>query len=362
MDILKNLFFTQTHVQQIPQIPQENNLGFHFNMRMLEETVENVSNNEASTNLGSSDDNASDHSIGDYIKLAVIALKIVLLVYKLTMIMYTNTKLKTKHCVLMNVIAAYFICELIAIFVFDLTHKYVMGFYVCFLVSTFCQFLLFNLLLRTDVMSNDSNTLKKLQPFNIIYMLAFIAIVVLSFIPGVGAYCQYDGVYPIIYLALFLLHLTLCSVIYAYYKKNMFIHKDYYYVEGTSDLAIDTSYRKQICCFSTFNFVIGIMQVVVGIAGVFGLKYRINVLACEDDQNTWLQINGGGNVFITLHVIFIIMQSSIFILTFYQYPMKAGVYSPDKLAQRRQMLQENSSQNDNRNTDYNEPLTGNQRK
>jgi len=50
----------------------------------------------------------------------------------------------------------------------------------------------FNMLIRTDNISNNPETLTKLLPFNIIYTIFFVTILVIMFIPEVGSYCTPD--------------------------------------------------------------------------------------------------------------------------------------------------------------------------
>ncbi|CDW80749.1 UNKNOWN [Stylonychia lemnae] len=243
----------------------------------------------------STDDSASDHSVGDYIKLTLIGLKILFLFYKMVKTMMSNTKAKHKFMIVINVMAVLYIVEL----------------------------MMFNMLMRTDHISNDENALKRLLPFNIVYTLSFIVLLVIMFIPQVGAYCSVIQVYHY-----FSIQITTSL-------RELMISERMHVLGKILELKIS---RKQTKCFTYFNLGTAISQFIIGLVGVFKLEQSGGVVACDEDNNVWLQINTGGNVFITLHIILIIMQCSMFFLTFQKAPQDAGLFGGNqKLTEKRKL-------------------------
>ena len=74
------------------------------------------------------------------------------------------------------------------------------------------------------------------------------------------------------------------------------------------------------------------IQVIIGCVGVFALE-NSQALGCQlsDGETTsgkWLYFKNSGNIFATLHILAIIVQTASINASLYKVPKKFGVFSP----------------------------------
>lgn len=64
----------------------------------------------------------------------------------------------------------------------------------------------------------------------------------------------------------------------------------------------------------------------MGVLGAALLKDENNVI-CDEYINSWLQESTAGNVFVTLHIIFVVVECAFTVLIFVQFPLSAGMFN-----------------------------------
>ena len=80
------------------------------------------------------------------------------------------------------------------------------------------------------------------------------------------------------------------------------------------------------CLYDYASHTIDLINFILGIVGIRFFKGNAtSQLICIQETNEWVQETTAANVFVTVHIICIIVQCGISVLVFYQTPLKAGL-------------------------------------
>lgn len=95
---------------------------------------------------------------------------------------------------------------LISVLVFDMTIKYIFGFFLLIFISNYFNFLGFNYLVR-NLDTDDAHTLKsRTNVYFVLMNCAYLVTFGLSFVVWFGPWCSSDNLYPPV--------LTICALLY----------------------------------------------------------------------------------------------------------------------------------------------------
>lgn len=96
--------------------------------------------------------------------------------------------------------------QLVCVLIFDMTKKYIFGFFLLIFVSNYFNFLGFNFLVRNLDTEDAPNLKKRTNLYFILMNCAYIATFGLAFVVWFGPWCSQDNLYPPV--------LTFCAILY----------------------------------------------------------------------------------------------------------------------------------------------------
>ena len=128
----------------------------------------------------------TEHSWGNYLKLALIGIKVIYFIVSLGFGIRAYRKIKGKFT-LESLIMSIFIAEMVLLIVFDIVYKSITLLYLMLLTSNYCVYFMFSMLTHNDYFIKNAKIEERYKPIQLLshtmYGLCLIMIVVPGFQP-----------------------------------------------------------------------------------------------------------------------------------------------------------------------------------
>ncbi|TNV72696.1 hypothetical protein FGO68_gene9420 [Halteria grandinella] len=294
------------------------------------------------------------HGVGEYIKIVLIGGKVIYFLYFLTkaQIAYkakNGGNLLTREGVIFGLYM--FLMAMIPVFDFLMPHKII----ILFLMVLFSNFGVFlcqwNLAECIDGGSPSEIMLSRFKPVKIIIPILYAVLLVLSFIPATGAHCTLAMTYPPLFMVVFSLNLLVTLITIRFYRHGFWrvdylplASKDHFDEVGIQSNMNETllttgvnkdhqrihCYEEQTKYFTLISTIAAVFQLVLGLVGLLALEDS-GVIGCNmndpssEHSGNWVFLRGGATVFVTMHILAMIIQTAAINASLYKVPLKFGV-------------------------------------
>jgi hypothetical protein len=182
------------------------------------------------------------------VKILFILLKVIYLVTMFTFGIVAYYK-KRRGFSKETTVFVFFILEMIALLIFDLSTKYIIMLYFMLLASNFASFYVFTWLINHSHIPRADIVSKKFWPFAMLMNTSFLMAFVVSFVPSIGVQCSPNEQYPHTFIFIIAVHFMFTCITQFFYWSNYFVShtdRDYKMIAGTKEEEELILFRKQV--------------------------------------------------------------------------------------------------------------------
>lgn len=216
---------------------------------------------------------------------------------------------------------------LILMLIQDLTKKVIGGIWLLCTGANYINFLGMMYLLR-NLKTNEGEALKKRTDCYFIFMNAMYGLsLVTAFIPKFGPTCTATRMYPPCMNLSSFLFLINCVYHHVMHKKQYGLKWDSQLVCDTKNThSIKESWDKQHKTFICFQSCVAVLQIFIQIIGRLSVHGHSNLLGCAEGGYMWISTSTFGSLFVTFHIMVVVMQAVMIEKVFYAIPHHAGFF------------------------------------